>query len=168
MEVAATAVVAAIVVGIIPEKARSPPGAGTMASERVIKRRTQGRKRMCTKPSITTCPASVPVSVELCPEANSAMPNNMLARPPQTKCSKVCASWSVFTSLGKKAVAARMRIAALMKKAPLSAKKESKKLYLQASALPVGVWAKARVCTRAECRYKLCGITVAPNMPIAT
>ena len=25
-----------------------------------------------------------------------------------------------------------------------------------------------RLCTSAECRYKLCGITVAPMMPIAT
>ncbi len=29
-----------------------------------------------------TCPAIVPVSVELCPEASSAMPNRIAAPPP--------------------------------------------------------------------------------------
>ena len=41
--------------------------AGMMASDRVTRRRSQGRSRMLTKPSITIWPASVPVIVELCP-----------------------------------------------------------------------------------------------------
>ena len=36
---------------------------------RVIRRRSHGRSRMLRNPSITIWPASVPVSVEFCPEA---------------------------------------------------------------------------------------------------
>ena len=43
--------------------------AGTTARPRVIRRRSQGRMRKLRKPSITICPAMVPVSVEDCPEA---------------------------------------------------------------------------------------------------
>jgi len=46
---------------------------------RVISRRSHGRRRMLRKPSITICPASVPVSVEFCPEASNATANRMLA-----------------------------------------------------------------------------------------
>ena len=53
--------------------------AGTMASARVINRRSHGRSRMLMNPSMTICPASVPVSVEFCPEASSARANKMLA-----------------------------------------------------------------------------------------
>src|SRR5579859_3144599 len=55
--------------------------AGTIAMSRVISRRSQGRSRTFTKPSMTTCPASVPVNVEFCPEASSATANKMLAPP---------------------------------------------------------------------------------------
>ena len=41
-----------------------------MASVRVISRRSQGRMRQCMNPSITTCPASVPVMVLLWPLAS--------------------------------------------------------------------------------------------------
>ena len=54
--------------------------AGTMATKRVISRRSQGRRRMLTKPSITICPASVPVSVEDCPESNKAKAKSVLAK----------------------------------------------------------------------------------------
>ena len=40
--------------------------AGIMAAERVINRRNQGLSRRWMNPSITTWPASVPVSVEFC------------------------------------------------------------------------------------------------------
>lgn len=40
-----------------------------------------GRKRRLMKPSMTICPASVPVSVEFCPEASSATAKRMLATP---------------------------------------------------------------------------------------
>ena len=33
--------------------------------------------------------------------------------------------------------------------------------------MPSSVCSKRRVCTIDECRYRLCGITVAPRMPIA-
>ena len=46
--------------------------AGTMAMARVMSRRSHGRMRMLRNPSITICPASVPVSVEFCPDARSA------------------------------------------------------------------------------------------------
>ena len=53
--------------------------AGTTASVRVISRRTQGLIRQCMKPSITTCPASVPVIVLLWPLASSATAKSVLA-----------------------------------------------------------------------------------------
>ena len=52
--------------------ARITTTAGTMASSRVISRRSQGRMRNRRKPSIVICPASVPVIVELCPAQSSA------------------------------------------------------------------------------------------------
>ena len=53
--------------------------AGIMAISRVIKRRNHGVRRMLRNPSMTTCPASVPVSVEFCPDASSATANTVLA-----------------------------------------------------------------------------------------
>ena len=53
--------------------------AGKIASVRVIRRRNQGRIRQCMKPSITTCPASVPVIVLLWPAASRATANRVLA-----------------------------------------------------------------------------------------
>ena len=53
--------------------------AGIMAIRRVIKRRNHGVSRIFRNPSMTTCPASVPVSVEFCPEASRAMANTVLA-----------------------------------------------------------------------------------------
>jgi hypothetical protein len=53
--------------------------AGMMASVRVMSRRSHGLIRQCMKPSITTCPASVPVMVLLCPLASRATTNNALA-----------------------------------------------------------------------------------------
>ena len=50
--------------------------AGTIATRRVMRRRSQGRSRMLTKPSITICPARVPVSVAFCPEHSSATANS--------------------------------------------------------------------------------------------
>ena len=44
--------------------------AGMMASVRVMSRRSHGWIRQCMKPSITTCPASVPVMVLLWPLAS--------------------------------------------------------------------------------------------------
>ena len=58
-----------------------------------------------------------------------------------------------------------MRIAELTKKAAFKAITESKKLYLQACAFESMVRDTRRVCTRAEWRYRLCGITVAPMIP---
>ena len=50
-----------------------------MASVRVMIRRSHGRILQRMKPSITTCPASVPVMVLLCPLASRATTNNVLA-----------------------------------------------------------------------------------------
>ena len=47
---------------------------------RVMRRRTHGWMRQCMKPSITTCPASVPVMVLLWPLASSATANSVLAK----------------------------------------------------------------------------------------
>src|SRR6185369_12385999 len=53
--------------------------AGMIAMARVMSRRSHGRSRILRKPSITTCPASVPVSVEFCPDARSARAKTVLA-----------------------------------------------------------------------------------------
>ncbi len=51
-----------------------------IAIDRVTRRRIHGFSRICRNPSITICPASVPVSVEFCPEASSANANSVLAK----------------------------------------------------------------------------------------
>jgi len=53
--------------------------AGTMAMRRVMRRRSQGRIRILRNPSMTIWPASVPVSVEFCPDASSARAKTALA-----------------------------------------------------------------------------------------
>ena len=63
--------------------------------------------------------------------------------------------------------AAMIRIAALMKSADISATVESMVAKRIASRLLSSVSRYLRVCTIDECRYRLCGITVAPRMPIA-
>ena len=55
--------------------------AGTTASERVTRRRSHGATCQSRKPSITTCPASVAVTVEFWPEASSATANSVEAAP---------------------------------------------------------------------------------------
>ena len=74
--------------------------AGTNARHRVIKRRTHGRTWISTNPSMMTCPEIVPVSVELCPAAKSAMPNASGAtEPPSKRCSSACACWISVTTM---------------------------------------------------------------------
>ena len=53
--------------------------AGVMARQRVTKRRSQGCILKCKKPSMTTWPAMVPVSVEDWPEESKAAPKSTLA-----------------------------------------------------------------------------------------
>ena len=66
--------------------------AGTIASDREIIRRTQGRMRQCMNPSMTTCPASVPVMVLLWPLASSATAKSVAATPvPSSGASVRCA-----------------------------------------------------------------------------
>jgi len=50
-----------------------------MAINLVISRRTQGFSLISKKPSITICPANVPVSVEFCPDASNAIAKMVLA-----------------------------------------------------------------------------------------
>ena len=52
------------------------------ASERVIRRRIQLGMDNLKNPSITICPANVPVIVEFCPDANRATANSVLITPP--------------------------------------------------------------------------------------
>ncbi|MNS42415.1 hypothetical protein D3C72_747930 [compost metagenome] len=58
-------------------------------------------------------------------------------------------------------------MAAFTKKARFKAIVESIKLYFNACLIPAGVLSNFLVCTKDECKYKLCGITVAPIIPIA-
>ena len=54
--------------------------AGITAINLVMSLRNQGFKRILRKPSITICPANVPVMVEFCPEARRAIAKKMLAK----------------------------------------------------------------------------------------
>jgi hypothetical protein len=64
-------------------------------------------------------------------------------------------------------VAAKIKMEAFTKKARFKAIVESIKLYFNASLMPLYVLLIERVCTNEECKYKLCGITVAPIIPMA-
>ena len=59
--------------------------AGMMAMIRVTRRRSHGRSRMFTNPSITIWPASVPVIVELWPEQMRATAKRTGAAPLPTR-----------------------------------------------------------------------------------
>ena len=63
--------------------------------------------------------------------------------------------------------AARIRIAALTNSASVSATVLSIADSRMASRRPAGLCSNERVWTIEEWRYRLCGITVAPMMPIA-
>ena len=63
--------------------------------------------------------------------------------------------------------AAKIKMAALTKKARFRAIVESMKLYFKACLIPSFDRSNFRVCTSEECKYKLCGITVAPMIPMA-
>ena len=53
--------------------------AGPIAKVRVINTRTHGLTFQFKKPSITNCPANVPVMVELCPAANNPIAHTNFA-----------------------------------------------------------------------------------------
>ena len=67
----------------------------------------------------------------------------------------------------KNADAASTKIPAFTKKAAFNATALSIILYFMAFFVAVSLLLIFLVCTRAECRYKLCGITVAPMIPTA-
>jgi hypothetical protein len=67
----------------------------------------------------------------------------------------------------KKAVAAKIKMDAFTKKAAFKAIALSIKLYKIDFRIPLLVLSIFLVCTKAECRYKLCGMTVAPIIPTA-
>ena len=138
---------------------------------RVMSRRSHGRSRRLMNPSITICPASVPVSVAFWPEQRSAIANRALASvvPRSGESSWYASPISATLSCPEpwKTAAAMIRIAALMKRADMSATAESMDANRIASRFPSNVSAYFRVCTIDECRYRLCGITVAPRIPIA-
>jgi len=52
---------------------------GTMATARETMLRSQSGRESSRKPSMTNCPANVPVMVELCPEASSAIAHSVEA-----------------------------------------------------------------------------------------
>ena len=80
-------------------RSRMTATAGMIASPRLIMRRSQGWMRMWRKPSITICPASVPVIVLDWPEQSSATANTTAATEvPSSGASRRCASSSRATS----------------------------------------------------------------------
>ena len=107
--------------------------------------------------------------VLLCPAAIKATANKMGAVFPKKPGNNLCASFiSATCELPdlKNTAAARTSMAALTKKATLSATVVSILLNFMACLMPASVFSIFLVCTNAECRYKLCGITVAPIIPI--
>ncbi len=127
--------------------------AGTIARPRLIMRRSHGRMRMRRKPSITICPASVPVMVLDWPEDSSATANSVEASgAPSSGASSRCASSRLATSwcpLLWNTAAASTRIAAFTKNARFSATAESTRFMRHASRLPSSEAATARLCTSA-------------------
>ena len=142
-----------------------------IAIDRVTSRRAQGGKRMSMNPSITIWPASVAVTVEFSPQHNNAMPNSVGAQAePSSGAISLCTSPSSETSVCPvllKVAAARIRIDALISSANISATVESTVASVMASRLSSTDSPNRRVCTTPEWRNRLCGITVAPMIPIA-
>jgi len=127
--------------------------AGMIASPRLMSRRSQGWMRMRRKPSMTICPASVPVMVLAWPEHSSATANTIEASEvPSSGASRRCASSSCATSGCPprwNTAAARIRIAAFTNSAALSATTESTRFMRQASRLPATEPSTARLWTSA-------------------
>ena len=127
-----------------------------MAISLVINLRSHGLIRNCRYPSITICPASVPVKVELCPAAIKATANNMGAiLLPSKGCNNLCASCICATPVlpdVKNTLAARIKIAAFTKKAAFNAMVLSMILYLMACRIPFLSLLIFLVCTNAECK----------------
>ena len=109
--------------------------------------------------------------VELCPDAINAIANNLGAQTEPNKGESnswaclICPT-SVLPVL-KNTVAANIKMKAFTKKAIFKAIALSKKFSLKALLIPELSRLIFRVCTKAECKYKLCGITVAPIIPMA-
>mmetsp|Transcript_13789 Transcript_13789/g.33225 ORF Transcript_13789/g.33225 Transcript_13789/m.33225 type:complete len:441 (-) Transcript_13789:106-1428(-) len=153
---------------------------GTMAAERVRNARSTGLIRISRKPSITNCPAYVPVMVELCPDASSAAANRLFAAPPSTSRSMsgvFCSGRSTISCFRSPvgsmklalamACAATMTMAKLMNRQMVSASADSATLYLSASRRGFSPNLKDRDSTRAECRKRLWGMTTAPSSEMA-
>ncbi len=120
---------------------------------------------------MTICPASVPVSVAFWPESSRATANRTLATEvPSSGASSMYASEMSATSscpVPWNTAAAMISMAALMNSATVSATNESMDAKRTASRLLGRSSAYFRVCTIDEWRYRLCGITVAPRIPMA-
>ena len=105
------------------------------------------------------------------PQHKSAIPNKVGAQAePSSGAMSLCTSPSSETSVWPillKVAAARIRMAALISSANISATVESIVASLIASRLSSTDSPNRRVCTTPECRNRLCGITVAPMIPIA-
>ncbi len=73
--------------------------AGTIAIDRVRKRRSTGRILKRRNPSITICPARVPVSVELCPaEINATAKSTLATVVPRSGARSPWACWISVTT----------------------------------------------------------------------
>ena len=143
-----------------------------MATNRVINLRIIGLIRRLRYPSITICPASVPVTVELCPAAINAMANKVgaMVDPASAIIIHVLALISATSVLPvlKNTVAASMSIAAFIRKAMFNAMALSIKFHFNACFNScICLCLSFLFAPSAECRYRLCGITVAPIIPMA-
>ena len=138
----------------MPPLAEITTSAGTIAIPRVTSRRIHGAMRIRRNPSITICPASVPVIVLDCPEASSASANAVAATPPKAgrSNSNACRRSSTTIPERQNTAAASTRIAALTKNAAPSASTVSSVLNHKAALTSRGVRPNARVWTIELCR----------------
>eukprot|EP00982_Pelagococcus_subviridis_P006483 30135-Pelagococcus_subviridis.AAC.17 len=150
---------------------------GMIAALRVRNARSTGFIFSSRKPSMTNCPAYVPVMVLLCPDASSATANKIFAELPSACLSMsgaFCSGRSMISCrrssemLGSSIVcAATMTTAKLITSVTASAHADSSTLYFNAVRSGFSPIRNRRESTSAECRNKLCGITTAPRSEMA-
>ena len=143
-----------------------------IAISRVISRRSHGRSRMLRNPSITICPASVPVSVAFCPEKSSATREQRAGqRRAEQRRQQQVGVGDVGDVLVAGAVEGRRghdqdRAVEEQRRHQRDRRVDRREAHGLAAGWPVES-PYLRVWTIDECRYRLCGITVAPRIPTA-
>jgi hypothetical protein len=145
--------------------------AGTTANKRVIIRRSQGAMRRSRYPSITICPAKRTGDGAALPGCNErdGEQNRGVTFAQQWLQQSVCilnfryAIVAIFV----KNRCCQDQNGRIDKQREVEGNGRINDIVLDGSLYPFGVRVILRDCTSAECRYRLCGITVAPMIPMA-